>query len=167
MRILQHVMASFVFDLPLISGLKGGVMRLFFQMGKNSYVAHHSFLLNPHFSRNASFSMGSDSAIENGCHIDYSGGLVIGDDVWISENVFIATHGHVVDSSALKKSQPITFSSLEIGNDAWIGANSVILPQVNRIGRGAVIGAAAVLTKDVPDMAIVAGNPARILRYRN
>ncbi|MCF8256637.1 MAG: acyltransferase [Flavobacteriales bacterium] len=160
-------MASFVFDLPPVSFLKGAVLRLFFQMGNNSYVAHHSFLLNPHFNRNASFRIGSDSSIENDCHIDYSGGLMIGDDVWISENVFIATHAHAIDSSALKKSQPITFSSLEIGDDAWIGANSVILPQVSRIGKGAVIGAAAVVTKDVPDYAIVAGNPARILRYRN
>jgi acetyltransferase-like isoleucine patch superfamily enzyme len=54
----------------------------------------------------------------------------------------------------------------EIGNDVWIGANAVILPEVNRIGNGAVIGAGAVVSKDVPDYAVVLGNPARVVKYR-
>ena len=52
-----------------------------------------------------------------------------------------------------------------IGNDVWIGANAVIMPKV-RIGNGAVIGAGAIITKDVPDYAVVVGNPARIVKYR-
>ena len=52
-----------------------------------------------------------------------------------------------------------------IGNDVWIGHGATILPSV-RIGNGAVVGAGAVVTKDVPDYSIVAGNPARVLRYR-
>jgi len=55
---------------------------------------------------------------------------------------------------------------LEIGHDAWIGLNSIITTGCRRIGIGAVVGAGAVVTKDVPDFAIVGGNPARILRYR-
>jgi virginiamycin A acetyltransferase len=54
----------------------------------------------------------------------------------------------------------------EIGNDVWIGQNAIILPGCRRIGNGAVIGAGAIVTKSVPDYAIVAGSPARILRYR-
>lgn len=52
-----------------------------------------------------------------------------------------------------------------IGNDVWIGANSVILPGVN-ISDGAVIGAGSVVTKDVPPYGIVAGVPAQLIRYR-
>ena len=52
-----------------------------------------------------------------------------------------------------------------IGNDVWVGANSVILPGV-KIGTGAIVGAGSVVTKDVPEYAIVVGNPARILKYR-
>lgn len=52
-----------------------------------------------------------------------------------------------------------------IGNDVWIGAHTVILPGVN-IGNGAIIGAGAVVTKDVPPYAIVGGVPAKIIRYR-
>jgi len=52
-----------------------------------------------------------------------------------------------------------------IKNDVWIGANSVIMPGIT-IGNGAIIGASSVVTKDVPDYAIVAGVPAKILKYR-
>lgn len=57
-------------------------------------------------------------------------------------------------------------TSLEIGNDVWVGQNAIILPSCNIVGDGAIIAAGAVVTKDVPPYAIVAGNPAKILRYR-
>ncbi|MFH1717493.1 MAG: CatB-related O-acetyltransferase [Planctomycetota bacterium] len=56
--------------------------------------------------------------------------------------------------------------SIEIGNDVWIGRNAIILSGTGRIGDGAVIGAGSVVTKEVPDFAVVAGSPARIIRYR-
>ena len=52
-----------------------------------------------------------------------------------------------------------------VGNDVWIGDNSVVVRGIN-IGNGAIIGASAVVTRDVPPYAIVVGNPARALRYR-
>lgn len=55
---------------------------------------------------------------------------------------------------------------LEIGHDAWLGYRTLILPGCKRIGIGAVVGAGAVVTKDVPDFAIVGGNPAKVIRYR-
>jgi acetyltransferase-like isoleucine patch superfamily enzyme len=55
---------------------------------------------------------------------------------------------------------------LKIGNDVWCGVNSIILPNVREIGDGAVVAAGAVVNKDIPPYAIVAGNPARIVRYR-
>jgi hypothetical protein len=55
---------------------------------------------------------------------------------------------------------------LEIGHDAWIAHQSVVLPGCTRIGIGAVVGAGAVVTADVPDFAIVTGNPARVRRTR-
>jgi virginiamycin A acetyltransferase len=60
----------------------------------------------------------------------------------------------------------ITRSELVVGNDVWIGHSAFILPSVRRIGDGAVIGAGAIVTKDVPDFAIVGGNPAKIIKYR-
>ncbi len=52
-----------------------------------------------------------------------------------------------------------------IGHDVWIGRSAIVLPGVT-VGDGAVVGAGAVVTKDVPPYAIVAGNPAQLIRYR-
>jgi len=60
----------------------------------------------------------------------------------------------------------IDSSDLWIGHDSWIGADAIITPGCARIGIGAVVGAGAVVTKDVPDFAIVGGNPASVLRTR-
>lgn len=60
----------------------------------------------------------------------------------------------------------VEFNPIEIGNDVWIGAHAIVLPEVRRIGHGAVIGAGAVVNKDVPDYAVVLGNPGRVVKYR-
>lgn len=56
--------------------------------------------------------------------------------------------------------------TLVIGSDVWIGQNAIVTPGCSRIGDGAIIGAGAVVTKDVEPFAIVAGNPARLIRHR-
>jgi virginiamycin A acetyltransferase len=60
----------------------------------------------------------------------------------------------------------VTRSGCEIGPEVWIGANVVILPGCRRVGAGAVIGAGSIVTKDIPDFAIVVGNPARQVSSR-
>ncbi len=104
----------------------------------------------------------------------------IGKFCCISDNVIIggATHPmHFVSMSSVflshKDSSKIKLGNLDylpkiktiIGNDVWIG-NRVIIKSGVKIGTGAVIGAGSVVTKDVPDYAVVAGNPAKIVRYR-
>lgn len=70
-----------------------------------------------------------------------------------------------VNTHEVHRVVPMKKQQIIIGNDVWIGADATILGGV-KIGNGAVIGAGAVVTKDVPPYAIVAGNPARIIRYR-
>jgi len=60
----------------------------------------------------------------------------------------------------------IPYHGLTIGNDVWLGHNAIIMPAVSSIGDGAVIGAGAVVHKDIPPYAVVTGNPARVVRYR-
>ena len=66
----------------------------------------------------------------------------------------------------LVKERLVKDSTLEIGNDVWIGQNAIILPSVNKIGDGAVIGAGVVVNKDIPPYAVVTGHPGRVVRYR-
>ena len=57
-------------------------------------------------------------------------------------------------------------TELTIGNDVWIGARAIVLPGCKKIGNGVIIGAGSVVTKDIPDYAIVGGNPAKVLKMR-
>lgn len=67
---------------------------------------------------------------------------------------------------ALTGERDIHAGGLEIGNGVWLGARVLIMPGCRKIGNGAIVGGGAVVTHDVPPYAIVAGNPARIIRYR-
>lgn len=102
------------------------------------------------------------ASVDFNCFIDYSGGIVMHSQAHIAWGSYISTHDHGYDYRA----KPIG-KSLEIGENAFIGAKSIILHNCNRIGKNAVVGTGSVVTKDVPDNAIVAGNPARIIKYRN
>lgn len=103
-----------------------------------------------------------------GVYIDYSGGISIEDDVAISDGCRIFTHNHpVLAGNKDWKRNKIEFSSLTIGENAWLGAGSTILHNVKVIGQGAVVAAGAVVTKDVPDFTVVGGNPAKPLATRN
>lgn len=86
------------------------------------------------------------------------GGVTIGDDVQIAANVSLISNNHDFYDRQVLLCKPV-----EICSHAWIGANAVILPGV-RVGRFAVVGAGAVVTRDVPDYAVVAGNPARVIK---
>lgn len=70
------------------------------------------------------------------------------------------------ESLGVVSENTIPTSKLDISDDVWIGHNATILPDVGSIGRGAVIAAESVVTKAVPAYAVVAGNPARVIRYR-
>ena len=61
--------------------------------------------------------------------------------------------------------QGMRVSEVIIGNDVWIGMRVIIMPGI-KVGNGVVIGAGAVVTKDVPDYAVVGGVPARIIKFR-
>jgi len=78
-----------------------------------------------------------------------------------------STHPYFyLKSLGFVEKEMIPAKKIEIGNDVWIGQNAIILGQVSKIGDGAVIGAGAIVTKNVPDYAIVAGVPAKVIRYR-
>jgi len=106
--------------------------------------------------------LGNNVVLNRGVLLDGRGGkLIIGDNVDIAQEVVIWTLGHDAhDDHHGSVGAPVT-----IEDYAWIGHRAIILPGV-RIGRGAVVGAGAVVAKDVPPMAIVGGVPAEIIGQR-
>lgn len=86
------------------------------------------------------------------------GGIIIEDHVQIAANVQLITNNHDPYDRAVLLCKPI-----RIKKGAWIGAEATILPGVC-VGEHAIVGAASVVTKDVPDYAVVVGNPAKIIK---
>jgi acetyltransferase-like isoleucine patch superfamily enzyme len=108
--------------------------------------------------------IGDDVSFGTFVHVWGSGGVTIGDRVMIGVHTSITsvTHDH---SKPVMRFASLLRSPVRIEDDVWIGSNAVILPGVT-LGKGCVVGAGAVVTKDVPANAIVVGVPARILRFR-
>ncbi|MGO2746993.1 sugar O-acetyltransferase [Microbacterium sp.] len=105
-------------------------------------------------------TLGKRVFINSGCRFQDQGGITIGDDCLIGHNVVIATLNHDLAPSRRADMHP---ARVTIGRNVWIGANATILPGVT-VGDDAVVGAASVVTKDVPAGAIVVGSPARVVR---
>ncbi len=87
--------------------------------------------------------------------------IVIGSKVAISDGAFICTAGHDISYA----SRPLTTAPITIEDGVWIGARAFIMPGVT-IGEGAVVAAGAVVTKNVEPWAVVGGNPAKFIKYR-
>ena len=111
-------------------------------------------------------SLGNYSGI--GKRASIQGTCTIGDHVMMGPDCIIYTKNHAFDridvpmmEQGFQEEQPVT-----IGDDVWIGGRVIILPGVH-VGSHAIIGAGAVVSKDVPEYAIVGGVPAKILKYRN
>lgn len=122
------------------------------------------------FERNALFGpdlrIGDHSGIGIDCEI--YGPVTIGSDVMMGPEVVIYTSGHEYSRTdiPIRKQGGTDVKPVVIGNDVWIGRRTIIMPGVT-IGNGCVIGAAAVVTKDVSDYSVVGGVPAKIIKVRS
>ena len=119
---------------------------------------------------------GSGRDIQIGNYVGFAKGFVvhnrlltIDDYVMIGEDSMFLGSGHGFDRLDIPIGQQESKEKtpLDIASDVWIGARVIILPGCRRIGHGAIVGAGSVVTKDVPDYAIMGGNPAKILKFRN
>lgn len=107
--------------------------------------------------------IGDNFYMNSGCHI--LGNISIGQDVMIGPKTVMWGRDHGMQLGEKMMQQSHVKADIIIGNDVWIAACAVILKGVE-IGNGAVIGAGAVVTKNIPEYAIVVGNPARVIRFR-
>jgi maltose O-acetyltransferase len=124
---------------------------------------------NVNFEKGSTFtpqlSIGDNSGV--GIRSAINGPVTIGNDVMMGQEVIVYTTRHIDDrvdipmrQQGMKDVVPVV-----IGDDVWIGSRVIILPGVT-IGRGCIIGAGAVVTKDVPDYTVVGGVPAKVIRNR-
>ena len=126
---------------------------------------------NINIDRGVTFGSGSKIVLKDnakvGINCQMPDNIRVGCDVMIGPDVLILGHNHEFSNcetpmrlQGIKKAQPVS-----IEDDVWIGARVIILPGV-RIGQGSIIGAGAVVAKNIPSYSICVGNPARIIRSR-
>lgn len=136
----------------------------------------HSTTLREIFAHHHGVTIGEYS--HGGCFVPHAFGrnTTIGRYTSVAIGAFAATldhpthfkgmHGFFFNSTLGYTDRAREYSPLHIGNDVWLGHNAVISSAVHSIGDGAVVGAGAVVFKDVPPYAVVVGNPGRVVRYR-
>lgn len=107
--------------------------------------------------------LGDHSAIGSFVHIWGHGGVTIGNRVLIASHNTITSLTHDYSGENVRFGKIIA-KPVVIEDDVWIGANSVIMPGIT-IGKGAIVGAGSIVTKNVEPYAIVAGNPASFRKY--
>ena len=110
-------------------------------------------------------AVGDGTKLAGGCVLSAVSSLRLGREVLLARNVYIADHGHAFeDVGVAVLAQGVTgIAPVQICDGAWLGENVVVCPGV-RIGRGAVVGANAVVLADVPDYSVAVGAPARVVR---
>lgn len=141
--------SAFVSDLAMVAPDE-------FRIGARSYIAAHAYVTG-------------DVVLGDDCTVNVftvvRGRVQLGEGVRIGAHTSILGFNHSMDPGLPVYRQPVTERGIVIGDDVWIGSNVVILDGVS-VGSHAVVAAGAVVTKDVDDWAIVAGNPATMVRDR-
>jgi acetyltransferase-like isoleucine patch superfamily enzyme len=106
------------------------------------------------------------AGINTRTYIDGNGQVEIGRNALLSPGVQVISGNHVFDKPHVPiRDQGTAYGKVTIGEDCWLGTNAIVLPGVT-IGRGSVVGAGAVVTRDLPDFSIALGVPARVVGQR-
>lgn len=171
-KIKRTVCRKFYFSiankLPPSAGHKGNKYKKIRYFFAKRFVAKCGVDVNfeKHSGFNPELEIGDRSGV--GYNSALSGRIIIGNDVMMGPNVVMRTYSHAHDRLDIPMNQQGFEPEvvMHIGDDVWIGANVTVLPGVN-IGSHCIIAAGAVVTKNVPDYAIVGGVPAKIIRMRN
>lgn len=134
--------------------------RIFKSMGENVNIEHGAF-----FASGRDIEIGDNSGLGLNCRV--TGPLKIGRDVMVGPDVMIFTQNHeTIRLDIPMRLQTAPKKPVVIEDDVWIAARVIILPGVT-VHKGAILGAGAVVSKDVPEYAVVGGVPAKVIKFRN
>ena len=131
-----------------------------FRIGNNLQIRAIQFRQEISCLRGAELIIGNNVFINHGVNICATKSIVIGDNVHIADLVMM----HDTNFHEVEEGKGITTKPIKIGDNAWIGARSIILPGIE-IGKNSVIAAGSIVTKSVPENCLVAGVPAKILKH--
>ena len=137
--------------------------RIFSQIGDNCNIENGAY-----FGNGRNIVMGSQSGLGTNFKM-LNRQVHISDYLMMGEDVLFLGGNHNFDRTDIPMGQQGSQGKtpLFISDDVWIGARVIVLPGCKHIGKGAIIGAGSVVTKDIPDYAVVGGNPARVIRVRS
>lgn len=133
-----------------------------FDIGENLRIGHDVYFYRTH-RLEGHILIGCNVIFADEITIDYSGTLIIEDQVTISEGVKIYSHTHDLHKLSHREEDNAIPTETIIRKGAWIGASAIILPGVT-IGEYAMVGAGAIVTRDVAANTIVGGNPAKFIK---
>lgn len=137
------------------------------RVGRNCRIEHDVYFhFDGIYCPGPSIIIGDDCFIGSGCEFNISSGIEVGNKVLIASGCRFVDHNHGIAPGLPMGDQQGTAARISVEDNAWIGANVVILEGVS-IGTGAVIAAGAVVTRPVPANAIMGGVPAKVIRYRD
>lgn len=135
--------------------------------GVGLYEGVRLVLGDPWACPDAGISLGDGVIVNAFSYLSGEGGLVVEQGVLFGPQTCILSAGHEIDDGHDDISaNALTYAPIRIRRGAWIGAAATVLQGVT-VGRGAVVAAGSVVTRDVPDFAVVAGVPAQVIRYRH
>jgi len=130
------------------------------------YPRNRMVLGDLNVNSDANLVIGDHVLINAGGYLSGEGGLYIGDYTLIGPLACLLSAGHEFEDLGIPiQRQRLAYGRIDIGKDVWIGANAIILPGVT-VGDGAVVASGSLVTKNVPSKGLVAGNPARLIRFR-
>lgn len=152
------------FSFPLTFKMRIKAYQKHFNIGADPIIEHGVWIQRTHGLR-GTIKIGDRVLLARNVAIDYSGGVIIEDDVWLSEGAQVHSHIHQLTAGRIKREKGnIVPTQIILRKGCWIGNHAIILPQAGEVGENSVVAAGAVVTKPVPPNVVVAGNPARVVR---